>query len=196
MLWEVPPTAYKDIQTEYEVGIVFGGVTNSQKSPRDRVYFYKGADRITHALQLYKLGIIKKILVSGGSSNLFDTTYKEADNLYEFLILCGVNQNDVILENNARNTYENAKFSSEILSTEYPDRKHLVITSGFHLRRSLLCFKKLGVNADGFSVDFYTHDRSFGLDKLLLPDPAAFRDWHLIIHELLGLLSYKIAGYV
>jgi uncharacterized SAM-binding protein YcdF (DUF218 family) len=87
-------------------------------------------------------------------------------------------------------------YSGQILENEYPGKKHLVITSGFHLKRSLLCFRKLGMDVDGFSTDFYTKDRTFSLDMILIPDPSAFRDWHMIIHEILGLLSYKIAGYI
>ena len=196
LMWEVPPTPYENITGVYETGIVLGGVTNSEKTPRDRVYFSKGADRITHAFQLYELGKIRKILVSGGSSKLINTKYKEADNLYNFLILCGVDSTDIILESKARNTYENALYSKELLDNEFPGNRHLVITSGFHLRRSLLCFRKMGMDVDGFSADFYTKDRTFSLDMLLIPDPSAFRDWHMIIHEFLGLLSYKIAGYI
>jgi uncharacterized SAM-binding protein YcdF (DUF218 family) len=196
LILEVAPTPYENIKEDYEVGIVLGGVTNTKKLPRDRVYFYKGADRITHAFQLYKSGKIKKILVSGGSSNIFNTEHIEADNLYDFLILCGVPPADIILERNARNTYENAKFSAEILNSEYPGSKHLVITSAFHLRRSMLCFRKLNIEVDGFSTDFYTHTRIYGLDLLIVPDPAAFKDWHIVIHELLGLVFYKIAGYI
>ena len=196
LFWEIPPTPYENITEDYYAGIVLGGVTNSEKTPRDRVYFSKGADRITHALQLYKLGKIRKILVSGGSSKLKDFEYKEADNLYNFLLLCGIDSADIILENNSRNTYENALYSSQLLESMYPGKKHLVITSGFHLKRSLLCFRKLGMDVDGFSSDFYTKNRTFSLDMLLIPDPSAFRNWHMLIHEFLGLLSYKIAGYI
>lgn len=196
LLWEAPPTPYENITEDYYAGIVMGGVTNSEKTPRDRVYFSKGADRITHAFQLYRLGKIRKIMVSGGSSKLKDFKYKEADNLYNFLLLCGVDTADIILENKARNTYENALYSSQILEKEYPGNRHLVITSGFHLKRSLLCFRKLGMDVDGFSTDFYTKDHTFSLDMLLIPDPSAFRDWHMLIHEFLGLVSYKIAGYI
>ena len=194
--WEVPPTPYEQISDEYEVGIVMGGVTSSEKEPRDRVYFSKGADRVVHACQLYKLGKIRKILVTGGSGKLINNIHKEADNLYDFLILCGVNSKDIIVEDAARNTYENALYSAELLKSSYPGKRHLVITSGFHLKRSLLCFRKLNINADGFSADFYTADRSFAADKLLIPDPAAFRDWQMFLHEILGLISYKVAGYI
>ncbi len=196
LLWEVPPTPYENITGEYYAGIVMGGVTNSEKTPRDRVYFSKGADRIIHAYQLYKLGKISKILVSGGSSKLRDFEYKEADNLYNYLLLCGMDPTDIILENKARNTYENALYSRQLLEKEHPGKRHLVITSGFHLKRSVMCFRKLGMDVDGFSTDFYTKDRSFSLNMILIPDPSAFRDWHMIIHELLGLISYKIAGYI
>jgi hypothetical protein len=59
-----------------------------------------------------------------------------------------------------------------------------------------LCFRKQNVDVDGFSTDFYTAKRSFGLDKLLIPDPAAFKDWQMVIHEVLGLVFYKVAGYI
>jgi len=196
LYWEVPPTPYENLHDDYEVGVVLGGITNSERTPRDRVYFYKGADRIIHAYQLYKIGKIKKILVTGGSGSLINRKYMEADNLYDFLILCGVNPSDIIIDRKARNTHENAKYSSEVLQADYGGKKHLVITSGFHLRRSLLCFRKFNVDVDGFSTDFYTKDRSYGIDDFLLPDPEAFRHWHIFIHELLGLLSYRIAGYI
>jgi uncharacterized SAM-binding protein YcdF (DUF218 family) len=196
LYWEVPPTPYEHLEDDYEVGIVLGGVTNLDKSPRDRVYFSKGADRIIHAFQLYKMGKIKKILVTGGSGKLINKEYKEADNLYNFLVLCGVSTDDIILETEARNTYENAKYSSEILKSNYAGKKHLLITSGFHLKRSLLCFRKYNVDVDGFSTDFYTKNRSYGIHEILIPDPSAFNYWQILLHELLGLFSYRIAGYI
>ena len=196
LAWEVSPTPYELLDDNYGVGVVLGGVTNSEKEPRDRVYFHKGADRIVHAFQLYKLGKIQKILVSGGSGNLIRDTYREADNLYAYLILSGVPADDIILENNARNTYENATLSAAILQNEFPGKRHLVITSAVHLRRSLLCFRKQRVEADGFSTDFYTKSGNYVLSDFLVPDPAAFKDWHMLLHELFGLIIYKIAGYI
>jgi vancomycin permeability regulator SanA len=69
LLWEIPPTPMSRVGS-YDVAIVLTGITNSTKQPRDRAYFEKGADRITHALQLYKMGKVKKILISGGSGSL------------------------------------------------------------------------------------------------------------------------------
>lgn len=197
LLWEVPPTPYAQIRTDYKAGIVLGGISNLDKEPRDRVYFYRGVDRISHALQLYKLGKIRKILVSGGSSNLINTKFKEANNLYDYLLLCGVNQNDILLENEARNTHENAIYSTGILKILYPENsRFLVITSGYHLHRALKCFRKAGLNVDGFSTDFYGKRPHFTPDWLFIPDPTAFSDWQLIIKEILGMIFYWAAGYI
>ena len=196
LLFEIPPVPMEEVSNDYEVGIVLGGVTNLEKLPKDRVYFHKGADRITHAVQLYKMGKIKKIMVTGGSSNLINTEFKEGDNLFNFLVLTGVDEVDIIIENQSRNTHENAVLSSQILELKYPTQKHLLITSGFHLRRALLCFDKTDLKVDGFSADFYSHERSFALDIMLVPDPKSFSDWQIIIKELLGLITYWIVGYI
>ena len=58
--WEVAPIAINSIQKPYEVGVVLCGVTNPHQKPDDRAHFNTGADRIIHAVQLYKLGKIKK----------------------------------------------------------------------------------------------------------------------------------------
>src|SRR6478752_6259958 len=55
LLWEHPPTAINTLPT-YDAAIVLTGITNQDKSPHDRIYTGKGADRILHPLQLYKLG--------------------------------------------------------------------------------------------------------------------------------------------
>src|SRR5271170_5794089 len=90
-LWEIPPTPFNQIKKQYSWGIVLTGVTHSGAGPKDRVYFQRGADRVTHTLQLYKLGIIKKILVSGGSGRLIDIGVREADEIASVLKMMGVN---------------------------------------------------------------------------------------------------------
>ena len=49
LFWEPKPTPFEEVD-HYDVAIVFTGVTKGNKTPRDRVYFNNGADRITHTL--------------------------------------------------------------------------------------------------------------------------------------------------
>ncbi len=51
----------------HDLGIVLTGATIPNRLPNDRIYFARGADRVTHTVQLYKLGLLKKILISGGN---------------------------------------------------------------------------------------------------------------------------------
>lgn len=196
LLWEVQPTPISQLSPGYDIGIILGGTTNTDKEPRDRIYIFKSAERMTQAIQLYKSGIIKKILVTGGSSNIIDTRYREADNMRTFLLLCGIPDGDIIVEREARNTYENARYSAEIINKNYPGSSVLMITSAFHMRRSLGCFKKAGLTVEGFSTDFYSGKRSFTPDSLLVPAPSSFEGWHMIIREWMGIIFYKLAGYM
>src|SRR5690349_5438644 len=55
LLWEYPPTPYKQLHT-YDAAIILTGITSRDKSPHDRVYTNKGADRILQPLRLFKEG--------------------------------------------------------------------------------------------------------------------------------------------
>lgn len=194
--WEIPPKPISDIRQSYKVGIVLTGITNMEKTPYDRVYFNKGADRIMHALQLYKEKKIEKILISGGSGSLFQNQRREADNLKSILKLADVPESDILIESESRNTYENAQYSAQILNKRFPGEDFLLITSAFHMRRASACFTKAGINTTVYSTDFYTHDRNFRFDTLLFPSVHAIHKWTILFKELLGWILYNISGYI
>jgi uncharacterized SAM-binding protein YcdF (DUF218 family) len=180
---------------EYEVGIVLGGIT-SDKEPRDRVHTSGAADRILHAVQLYREGKIKKILVSGGSGKILQDSVVEAVLLRRLLLHSQVPEEDILLEDQSRNTHENAAFSSRILQAKYPGQKQLLITSAFHMRRALACFEKVGQPVDPFCVDFRGEEYKFTPDVLVIPNSGAIGHWETFIREILGMIAYKVAGYI
>lgn len=196
LIWEYPPTPFQSIDKTYDVGIILTGITNSEKKPQDRVYFNKGADRVTHALRLYRLGKIKKILITGGS---FDPEQRleraESYWLKKFLINAKVPAQDIFIEPKARNTRENALFTEKTLAQQFPNQSYLLITSAFHMRRALGCFHKVGIWPTPFSVDFYTHDKGLKLPFSLIPTEAAFHKWYILMHEVIGYIVYKTLGY-
>lgn len=195
-VWEVKPIAFNAITKQYEYGIILTGVTKSQMVPNDRVYFNRGADRVTHSVQLYKLGIIKKIVVSGGSGRLINIGEREADDVAKALVLMGVPSEAIEIENQSKNTHESAIAVKNILTQKKTQGNYILITSGFHMRRSVACFKKEGINVDMFSCDFLTHKREFTLDVLLIPRAEAFSGWSTLIKEWIGLTAYWVSGYV
>lgn len=194
LLWERAPTPIATLPT-YDAAIILTGLTEMDKSPHDRVYTNKGADRVLHTLQLYKLGKVRHIILSGGNGSLREKVTTEAASLRHLLVQAGVPDSVILLEDKSRNTYENAKFTRQLLS-QHPNLKNLLlVTSAFHMRRSEACFRKAGVLADTYPADFYTHDRSWDLDKLLLPQEAALYHWQKLLHEMAGYVVYKVVGY-
>lgn len=195
-MWEVPVTPYASITKKYDFGVLLTGVTKTEMTPKDRVYFGRGADRATHTLQLYKLGIIKQVIISGGSGRLDGGGVREADDLADFLKLAGVAEADIVIENESKNTHESAMRVKEILSTLGGTKELLLITSGYHMRRSTACFKKAGIETDQFSADPISEKAKFSLGNLLIPKLDAMIMWHVLLKEWVGFVAYWVAGYI
>lgn len=187
-LWEVPrfnPT------TTYDVGIVLGGVSDYDKITKAH-NFNKYADRLIDAEQLYRKGIIKKIMLCGGNGMLFNDGYIEANAMRNHLLQNNIPNEGIIIENTSRNTKENAFNSSEILKKKYKNGKFLIVTSAQHMRRSQLCFEKAGLKTTAFPTDCTTSYTNFGIEYMLLPSLRALEVWENLIHEWIGFVVYKI----
>lgn len=193
--WEVEATPYAAMNKTYDWGIVLTGVALNDREPADRVYFHHGADRVTHAIQLYKMGIIRKIVISGGVGRLLTSGRPEADDLASVMVMAGVPREHIVIENTSANTHENAVNVKNLLA-DVPGERCLLITSAFHMRRARACFDKVGLGADCFSGDFYTHPRYFTPDILLVPKADAINLWQKLFKEWLGMAAYWVAGYV
>jgi uncharacterized SAM-binding protein YcdF (DUF218 family) len=194
--WEVPAKPFADIEKQYEWGILLTGVARAQTQPKDRVHLAKGADRVYHTVQLYKLGLIKQILISGGTGRLIDIGEKEADDLKEALVVMGVDPQHILTENHSRNTFESAVEVKKMLQKQFSQHQCVLITSAFHMRRSVACFRKAGWEIETSSADVLAHDRIFSFDSLLIPKTEALDNWRTLIKEWLGMAAYRIAGYL
>ena len=194
-IWEIPATKYKELKT-YDAGIVLGGILNYDVE-FDRIQFERGADRLFQAVELYKTGAIKKIFFVGGSGSIEFSNIKEGVFVRRYLLTIGIPDKDIWIENESRNTRENAVFAERFLQQhEFTGGKFLLITSGMHMRRALACFKEVGINADPYSVDRQaSSERRFTLDHLFIPNVGTFASWDALIHEWIGIVVYKIQGY-
>jgi uncharacterized SAM-binding protein YcdF (DUF218 family) len=194
--WEIETVPYADMRP-HELAIVLTGSTLPFRTPNDRVYFQRGADRVTHTVQLYKLGLIKKILISGGSGMLLREEEPEANKFKKAMIMMGVDSASIMIENETRNTAESAQEVVKLLdSLHYRSEDCLLITSAFHMRRSLACYRKVGLALEPFTTDFYSYPEKYYLDSYLLPKLEALMIWHKLFKEWVGLAAYKAAGYV
>lgn len=194
--WETDYLKYDEIKKPHDVGIMLGGTLRFYHGPLERPVYGRNADRFVNAVELYKRNKIRKILISGGSGKLMRKEEIESTLLEQTLLNMGVPKKDIILETQSRNTYQNAKYSAEILKAQYPRGKFLLITSSFHMRRSKLCFDKQGIETTAFPVDQRSGEDLLTPDRTIIPDAENFVKWTAIMHEWVGIVVYKIVGYI
>lgn len=115
--------------------------------------------------------------------------------LARLYLLCGMDQNDILIEDHSLNTYENALYSKPILEAT-GEQRFLLITSAAHIRRAVACFEKQGLNVQPFPVMQGVGNRRWELDYLFVPQVANFHKWHSLIHEWVGFATYKFRGYI
>jgi len=180
----------------YNVGIVLGGGMISYDAETGKSIFRHNPDRIMQALYLYKFGRIEKILISSGSGTLLHRNVLEACLLRDFLIHIGFDEDDIWAECDSDNTYENAVNSAKILKDSIPNGTYLLITSATHIRRAKACFLKQDVQVDIFPTNPITGKRRYDIQHILVPGISAIQKWELFFKEIIGLIVYKITGYI
>ncbi|GAB4136815.1 MAG: YdcF family protein [Bacteroidia bacterium] len=193
-VWEVPASK-EPAAGSYDAIIVLGGMS-SWDPDLERIQFMRGGDRLLQALTLLKKGVAPKMLISGGSGSIAYQEYKESDHIKSFLQEIGIPDSIVFYENQSRNTYENAVAAKPILQKIAPGGKYLLVTSAFHMRRSIACFAKAGIHVVPYSADRYSGPRKFEFDHLFIPDVSTLYNWNQLFHEWVGSITYKLKGYI
>ncbi|CAM4329703.1 YdcF family protein [Cytophagaceae bacterium 50C-KIRBA] len=184
----------------YTWGVVLtGGMIQSTDRHPDRISLGQVSDRMLQTFHLYQQGAIKKILISGGETSIpnliIDNTH-ESMNVRKLLIKMGVPSRDIFVENKARNTYENAFYSSQMLRNYIKNDTIVVITSAMHIRRSVLCFEKQGFKVRPYSADILKKDTPPGILSNFKPSEQSLQVFFQLTREFVGILAYKLQGYV
>jgi len=174
--------------------IVLGGGVGQGLVPKERneASLNEAAERLTKALEIYKKNPRIIILFSGFSASLKPEGWSESDTARKFFIDQGVREENLIFENQSRDTFENVKFSKKILE----DKKGNwgLVTSASHMARSFMVFKKNGIILEPISVDYKT-----GTSKifwLTFDFYKAVKLWKTLLHEVIGIVYYKLTDKI
>lgn len=124
----------------FDVAIVLGAAVNPDGTPSKALL-----RRTQHAIALYRKGIVSRLLLSGGAVR---AARAEALLMRDVALAAGLPEAAVVVETQSRSTLENALFCRPILE-EAGWRRILVVTDGYHLRRALYTFGRLGMPAEG-----------------------------------------------
>lgn len=186
--WQAKP-ADINRSIQYSCGIVAGGFASPDE--KDSGYFNSTADRFIQAVKLYRLGIIKNILVSGGNGKTDDNHFREGAWVKGELKTFGVPDSVIFVEDKSNNTQENALNAKQILNTQNLKPPYMLITSAYHVPRAALIFQKAGVPVVPFPCNYTAGRGSFSFWDLL-PRPSVLFSWDTYIKETAGYFWYKI----
>jgi uncharacterized SAM-binding protein YcdF (DUF218 family) len=150
-----------------------------------------GADRLIQAAALARRYPNARILFTGGSANLITAGAKEADYAAEILTSLGIAKERLILERQSRNTYENAVFSKAIV-TPKPGERWLLVTSAYHMPRSVGLFRKVGFAVEPYPVDWRVGDILDFDGNVIL----GLRRTDIAVREWMGLIAYRLRGRI
>jgi uncharacterized SAM-binding protein YcdF (DUF218 family) len=174
--------------------IVLGGMELARIAEGRGVHAVnEAAERLTEAAALSRRFPDAKIVFSGGALEIFSKpmiTAEAAAMVFEDIGLPGDDR--VILERKARNTWQNAVYTKELVAPKRGER-WLLVTSAWHMPRAMGVFRKSGFDVEPWPVDY----RTAGTEDLLMLSEApseGLRRLETAIREWIGLLAYWITG--
>ena len=191
------PRANLDVPPPPTGFIVLGGAEDRLvASARHVPALNEAGDRMVEAAMLAHRFPEAKIAFSGGDPGIFYHANTEAEGAEALLTALGVPKDRLILESQARDTYENAVFLKEELTRQGdlgPGKRWLLITSAYHMPRAMGAFRKAGFDLEPWPVDYRTR----GSDDLTRPfDKVSegLRRVDVASREWVGLLAYWLDG--
>jgi SanA protein len=132
-----------------EVAIVLGARVHPDGTPYPML-----ADRLDTGIALYKLGKVKKLLLSGDHGT---THYDETNAMRKYVLARGIPEEDVFMDHAGFSTYDTMYRARDVFQVTTA----LVVTQGFHLDRAVYTARRLGLEATGVPADIQVYSNEF-----------------------------------
>jgi uncharacterized SAM-binding protein YcdF (DUF218 family) len=173
--------------------IILGGSYDTQiRSYLSTVTFGEDTETMAIVASLSRRYPGAKIVFSGGSDRLTPGP-SEAAVARQLFMSFGIDPNRILIEDQSRNTEENARFTLRIIDPD-PQSKWMLLTSAYHMPRAIGTFRQVGFNVIAFPAGWRTH----GWRDFFWPEPSVtenFRRVDIATREWVGLIVYKLLGY-
>lgn len=167
--------------------VVLGGsIEPTITKARGQITLNDSADRLTTMVALAQRYPDARVIFSGGAAAVNLPPVREADLVRTWLDGLGVGADRVLLERDSATTYENALFSARLAQPKAGET-WLLVTSAFHMPRSVGVFRAVDWAVVPYPVDFRTPLEFYSVfANLTLLD--------LAMKEYVGLLAYRLSG--
>ena len=175
--------------------IVLGGAFEGGVNPVRGLYeLSEAADRMTEGAILALRYPNAKVIISGGSGTILRDRAGDADTAPLLFEKLGVPRSRLILDTESRNTAENAAYTKQ-LGSAAPGETWLLVTSAFHMPRSMGLFRKAGFDVVPWPTDYRTAGNE-GFGGCRENSLGCLRHATTAIREWLGLAAYRMTGKI
>ncbi len=150
----------------------------------------EAAERLGAFVELARRYPEARLLFTGGNASLNPDRSTEASQVGRLFRAAGIGDR-VVMENQARNTAENARYAKQRLAPK-PGERWILITSAYHMPRSIGVFCRQAWPMIPYPVDHYSLP-----ERLLDPRPQLLENLGKLeaaVHEWLGLVAYRLSG--
>ena len=196
LTWSLPPASFAlrgSLEAAYPyqapldlprapVAVVLGGGIDPPGTLHRPANLNDRADRVLYAAELYHAGRAARLLLSGGANPAISAR-SEAAVSRELLMALGVPGEAILVEDESRNTRQNAAFSARMLRERGVDEV-LLVTSALHMRRAVARFRDQGLSVIPAATDHEARDRFTAVDWL--PDAEALDGSGRAFKEIVG----------
>jgi uncharacterized SAM-binding protein YcdF (DUF218 family) len=130
-----------------------------------------------------------KLILSGGRG--FDPV-PNAKIMADVAIAIGLDKEDLVLESLSKDTEDEARLVQKIVG----DDRFVLVTSAFHMPRSVALFKKLGMKPLPAPTGHQVKERQGRSPAMVFPRADNLRKAEMAFHEYLGSVWARIRGQV
>jgi uncharacterized SAM-binding protein YcdF (DUF218 family) len=178
----------------YGVIVLGGAIDDEMGRAHNQVSLQDGAARLTAAAELARRFPQARLVYTGGSNSLTNADSSEARDAEKLLVGLGVDPARIQLEERSRNTDENARFTRDLVHPE-PSQVWLLVTSAYHMPRSMGLFRKAGFNVLAYPVD-YRSEGGIGDWRINHKSVHRLDVFDVALHEWIGLVAYRASGKI
>ena len=172
--------------------VVLGGGTAAGRLQQSHVHplINDAGERLAVSAALALRHPTLPVIYTGGEGDPQGGGPSEAERAKVFYDSFRVPATQVRYESVSRNTYENAVLTAQVPGVNPRDR-WLLLTSAWHMPRSMATFEKAGWNVTAYPVDHRAQEEVVWTRYSL---QSGVSDWQLVLNELIGLVAYRLTG--
>lgn len=185
-----PAVALAEVETA-EAVVVLGGILGPKVDAGFTTNWLDTVERFEAGVALVQSGKAGRLVFTGARMPWENTETTEGGELRRLAIARGVPPEKILVTRDIVNTATEAQAVSALMKAE-GWRRVILVTSGWHMPRSALLFRRAGVDCILFPVDFRT-DRTRAVAAIdLVPKAEAWQMTETVIRECYGWMFYRL----